>query len=118
MFYNSYQCFLQALATSYTESKESEALGLFIQATSPEIIATLLMLLDLFDAIRPLVLCLQISQNKICLSYIPAYYDRVIFQIKNLRTKNGKYFTKEKFSRMMDIAKEIIISLPATRNIA
>ena len=51
--------------------KEAEALGLFIQAVSPCNISTILMLLEVFSAITPLTLCLQKSQDKICLADIP-----------------------------------------------
>ena len=42
--------FLDALSTSYAERKEAEALGLFIQGSSCQIIATKLMLLDVFKS--------------------------------------------------------------------
>ena len=113
--YNSYQHFIQALATCYNERKEGEALGLFIQVTSSEIIATILMLLDVFSAISPLVLSLQSSQSSICLSDIPTYVEKTVTQLDGiLNDTNRKYFTPENFARLQAIAQEISLSLPAT----
>ena len=55
-FYKGCKQFLDALAICYDTLKESEALGLFNLTV---IIATLLMLLDMFNSIRPLIIFLQ-----------------------------------------------------------
>ena len=55
-FFKGYRHFLHALAVCYNERKEAEALGLFVQATSQETIATVLMLMEVFNCIRPLLL--------------------------------------------------------------
>ena len=59
-FYKGYKQFLDAFAVCYNKRKESEALGLFILAATPEIIATVLMLLEVFNCIHPLVFFLII----------------------------------------------------------
>ena len=51
-FFKGCKQFLDALAICYDKLKESEALGLFILTV---IIATLLILLDMFNSIRPLI---------------------------------------------------------------
>ena len=48
--------FLDALSTSYAKRKEAKALGLFIQGSSCQTIATNLMLLDVLKSIKPLIL--------------------------------------------------------------
>lgn len=67
-FFKGYRHFLNALTSCYNERKEPEALGLFIQATSMENVATILMLLEVFTNIKPLLLYFQKSQESICLS--------------------------------------------------
>ena len=113
--YKSYQHFLQALATCYNERKEGEALGLFIQATSSEMIATILMLLDVFSAISPLTFSLQSSQSSICLSDIPTYVEKTVRQLDNILTNTERqYFNTTNFTRLQAFAEEISLSLPAT----
>ena len=59
MFYKGYKQCLDALAVCYNKHKASEALGLFIFAVTPEIITTVLMLLEVLNCICPLILYLQ-----------------------------------------------------------
>ena len=75
VFCKVYKQFLDALAVCYNELKESEALGLFILAVTPEIIATVLMLLEVFNCIHPLILFLQKGQDSLCLSQAQTVVD-------------------------------------------
>ena len=109
-----YKTILQALRTSFNESKEGEALGLFGQATSSEAIAKLLMLLDAFAAIHSLVLFLESSLANICLCNFPTYVRKAIIDLNNLKDSHRKYFTKESFNYMVTIAEELTSSLPTT----
>ena len=55
--------FLDALSTSYAKQKEAEPLGLFIQDSSCQTIATNLMVLDIFKYIKWLILFFQMSSG-------------------------------------------------------
>ena len=77
-FYKGYKQFLDALAVCYNERKESEALGLFILAVTPEIIATVLLLLEVFNCIRLLILFLQKGQVFLCLSQAQTVVDLTV----------------------------------------
>ena len=61
-FYKGCKQFLDALAICYNKRKESEALVLFILTA---IIVTLLMLLNMFNCIRNLILFLQKRQDSL-----------------------------------------------------
>ena len=92
--FKNFQGILQALTTCYNERKEAEALGLFIQAVSPCNISTILMLLKVFSAITPLTLCLQKSQDKICLVDIPNHLETSSLKLNDVRTmkETRKFF--------------------------
>ena len=60
-FFKGYRPFLHALTVCYNERREAEGLGLFIQATSQQTIATILMLLEVFNCIKALLLTCQRS---------------------------------------------------------
>ena len=64
-FHKGYKQFLDALATCSNRHKESEALGLLITL---KIITTVLMLLEVFNYIRPLILFLQKGQDSLSIS--------------------------------------------------
>ena len=89
---------------------------LFLQATSSETIATILMLLDVLKTIHRLVLLLQSSQTCICLSDIPTYVEKTTHKLNSLLEDqhNRNYFTSENHDSMSSIAEELTLSLPAT----
>ena len=62
-FHLNFENFLDTLSTSYVKRKEAEALGLFIQGSSCQTIATNLMLLDVFKSKKPLILFFQTSKG-------------------------------------------------------
>ena len=106
--FKNFQAILQALSTCYSEKKEAEALGLFIQAVSPYNISTILMLLEVFFAITPLTFCLQKSQNKICLADIPNHLETSSLKLNDVRTmkETRKFLTEQNFSELVQIAEE------------
>ena len=115
-FYKGYKQFLDALAVCYNERKESEALGLFILAVTPEIIATVLMLLEVLNCIRPLILFLQKGQDSLCLSEAQTVVDLTILNLKNAVHKKI-YFKEEQFNQMYLQATEQVLSLLPSTNL-
>ena len=80
-FFKSFSYILNALIVSYRERKESEALGLIIH-TSSQMIATILMLLEIFQCICPLIVSLQKSLESLCISEVKTcgnYLHREVF---------------------------------------
>ena len=106
--FKNFQAVLQALSTCYNERKEAEALGLFIQAVSLCNISTILMLLEVFSAITPLTLCLQKSQDKICLVDIPNHLETSSLKLNYVRTvkETRKFLTEQNFRELVQIAEE------------
>ena len=116
VFYKGYKQFLDALAVCYNERKESEALGLFILAVTPEIIATVLMLLEVFNCIRPLILFLQKGQDSLCLSQAQTVVDLTVLNLKNAVHKKT-YLKEEEFNQMYLQATEQVLLLPPLANL-
>ena len=112
--FKNFQALLQASSTCYNERKEAEALGLFIQTVSPCNISTILMLLEVFSAITPLTLCLQKSQEKICLADIPNHLETSSLKLNDVRTmkETRKFLTEQNFRELVQIAEEQTSSLP------
>ena len=69
-FFKGYRPFLHAVTFCYNEKKEAETLGLFIQETSQQTITTILMLLEVFNCIKAMLLTFQKNQGSICLSNV------------------------------------------------
>ena len=112
--FKNFQAILQALSTFYNERREAEVLGLFIQAVSPCNISTILMLLEAFSTITPLILCLQKSQDKICLADIPNHLETSSLKLNDVRTmkETSKFLTEQNFRELVQIAEEQTSSLP------
>ena len=117
--FKNFQAVLQALSTCYNERKEAEALGLFIQAVSLCNISTILMLLEVFSAITPLTLCLQKSQDKICLVDIPNHLETSSLKLNYVRTvkETRKFLTEQNFRELVQIAEEQTSSLPTASHL-
>ena len=79
-----FENFLDALSTSQAKQKEAEALGLFIQGPSCQIIATNLMLLDIFKSIKPLILFFQRSKGACSVSDANTYHELGLQSLKEL----------------------------------
>ena len=98
-FYKVYKQFLVALAICCNESKESEALSLSILTLTPKILATVLMLLQVFNCIRSLNFLLQKGQESLCINQAQA----VVAQ--------------EEFDKIDSQAFEQVLLLPSSTNL-
>ena len=86
-FHLLFENFLDALSTSYAKRKEAEALGLFIQGSSCQTIATNLMLLDVFKSIKPPILLFQTSKGACSISDANTYYEFCLQSLNELKEK-------------------------------
>ena len=69
--------FISLLTTCYNERQEPEALGLTVHSCKPMIVATILMLIEVFDCTGPLGFLLQKGNGTLCLADIPTYVERL-----------------------------------------
>ena len=115
-FFKGYRHFIHALSVCFNERKEAEALGLFIQATSLRNVATILMLLEVFTSIKPLLLYFQKSQGCVCLSEAQAYVTKTLQNLEAVKTTR-KCFSLENFQNMMTVASEETFNLPPSSRI-
>ena len=83
---------VSALATCVKERKEPDALGIFVEITSPKFLATILMLHDVFVGVQPLNLALQKSGESFVLTDIPLYLDKTMSFLKKLVCKHKTKF--------------------------
>ena len=110
-FFKGHRHFLNALSVCYNERKEPESLGLFIQATSPLNVATILMLFEVFKNIRPLLLYFQKNQGSICLSEAQTYVNITLHNL-DVAVETRHFFTVENFNNMKSVATEETLNLP------
>ena len=96
--YESYQAQIGPLTVCYNERKEPEALGIFM------VIASLLMLRDVFEAIAPLNLVLQTGNKQLCLTDVKTYVHLTRSRLEN--------FKEENFDDMVLKAHQQMLSLP------
>ena len=118
-FHLHFEDFLDALATSYAKRKEAEALGLFIQGSSCQTIATNLMLLDVFKSIKPLILFFQTSKGACSVSDANTYYQLCLQSLNELKEKPN-YYNPENFNRLKQTAdgKTLTVLRFALKNLA
>ena len=66
------------------------------------------MLLEVFSTITPLTLCLQKSQDKICLADIPNHLETSSLKLNDVRTmkETRKFLTEQNFRELVQIAEE------------
>ena len=69
--------FISLLTTCYNERQEPEALGLPVHSCKPMIVATILMLIAVFDCTSPLGFLLQKGNGTLCLADVPTYVERL-----------------------------------------
>ena len=74
--YDGYQQLLVTLSVALNERWEPEAMGLFAALVKEEFLATLLLLMDISDAIAPLNLALQKIHESLCFSDGKTYIDK------------------------------------------
>ena len=90
-------------------------MGLFIQATSSANIATILMLLEVFHCIKPLILSFQKSQGSICLTDAQSYMHISMQNLELLKTESTRnYFTSEKIKKLQTVAAEELLNMPSS----
>ena len=98
-FHLHFENFLDALSTSYATRKEAEALGLFIQGSSCQTIATNLMHLDVFKSIKSLISFFQMSKGACSVSDANTYCELCLQSLNKLKEKPN-YCNSEKFNRL------------------
>ena len=108
--------FVSSLVVCYNERKEPEALGLLLLLYKPTILATILMLLEVFECTAPLGLALQKGAGTLCLSDIPTYVELTISQLVFAK-ETKKWMTCEKFEELRNSAEEEILTLPVTARV-
>ena len=98
-FHLHFENFLDALSTSYATRKEAEALGLFIQGSSCQTIATNLMHLDVFKSIESLISFFQMSKGACSVSDAKTYCELCLQSLNKLKEKPN-HCNSEKFNRL------------------
>ena len=115
-FHLHFENFLDALSTSYAKRKEAEALGLFIQGSSCQTIATNLMLLDVFKSIKPLILFFQTSKGECSVSDANTYYELCLQRLNELKEKPN-YCNSENFNRLKQTADDKTLTMPPSAQV-
>ena len=82
----------------------------------PEIIATVLMLLEAFNCIRPLILVPQKGQYSFHISQAQTVADLTLLNLKNALHKK-MYFTQEEFDKINSQTSYQVLSLPLSTNL-
>ena len=106
-----YRQFVSSLVVCYNERREPEALGLLMQLCKPDIVATILMLLEVFKSTGPLNLILQKGDGSLCLAEIPALLEISIHQLSTSKD-DRKWLKEDTFLEMKNVAEEEIVNLP------
>ena len=83
-FHLHFENFLDVLSTSYAKRKIAEALGLFIQGSSCQTVATNLMLLHVFKSIKLLIFFFQTSKGVCSVSDANTYYELCLQSLNEL----------------------------------
>ena len=109
-FHLHFENFLDALSTSYVKQKEAEALGLFIEGSSCQTIATNLMLLDVFKSIKPLALFFQMLKGA------KTYYELCLQRLNELKEKPN-YCNSENFNRLKQTADDKTLTMPPSAQV-
>ena len=110
-FHIGFENFLDALATSYAKQKEAKALGLFIQGSSCQTIATNLMLLDAFKSIKLLILFFQMSKGVCSVSNTNTYYELCLQCLNEFKDKSN-YCNSENFNCLKQSADDRTLTMP------
>ena len=89
---------------------------LFILSVAPEIIITVLVLLEMFNCTRPLIVFLLKWQDSLCISQAQTVVDVTLLNLKNILHKKT-YFTQEGFGKINLEASEQVLLLPPPTNL-
>ena len=93
------------------KQKEAEALGLFIEGSSCQTIATNLMLLDVFKSIKPLTLFFQTSKGACSVSDANTYYELCLQRLNELKEKPN-YWNSENFNHLKQTSDDKTLTKP------
>ena len=85
-------------------------MGLFILAVTLKIIATVIMLLEVFNCIQPLIVFLQMEQDSLCISHAQTVGGDLTLNLKNALHKK-MYFSQEEFDK---INLQVLLLYPST----
>ena len=92
------------------KQKEAQALGLFIQSSSCQTIATNLMLLDVFKSVKPLTLFFQTSKGACSVSDANTYYELCLQRLNELKEKPN-YWNSENLNRLKQTADDKTLTM-------
>ena len=92
-----------ALARSVNERKEPDALGIFVEITSPS---------NVFAGVQPWSLALQKSGESLVLADIPVYLDKSVFFWKSWSLKVNNHSSQNQISTSCLIYPEAMAPLP------
>ena len=107
-----YTQILSALLNCVNGRKEPDVLGIF-QEISERLLATILMLHDVFAVIQPLNLVLQKAGGSLCLTDIPVYLEKTINSLEKFKTASKRsHFHKDKHNIFVKSAVTKIRNLP------
>ena len=110
-FHVHFENVLGVFATSYALWKESQALGLFFQASSCQAIAANLMLLNVFKSIKLLILFSRISKEA-CSVGNPNTYSELCVQSLNKLKEKSNYCNSENFNCLKQTADDKTLTIP------
>ena len=111
-----FENFLDALSTSYAKQKEAEAIGLFIQGSSCQTIATNLMLLDVFKSIKSLILFFQTSKGACSVSDANTYCELCLQRLNELKEEPNNC-NSENFNRLKLTADDKTLTMPPSAQV-
>ena len=100
--------FVSALATCVNERKESDALGIFVEITTP-VSCYHLNVSDIFARVKSLNLALQKSGESLVLADIRVYLDKTMSFFGIVKVCKQKTFL---FNNLFNFSKEAMASLP------
>ena len=89
-------------------------MGLFILAVTLKIIATVIMLLEVFNCIQPLIVFLQMEQDSLCISHAQTVGGDLTLNLKNALHKK-MYFSQEEFVKInLQASEQVLLLCPST----
>ena len=115
-FHLHFENFLDALSISHAKQKEAEALGLFIQCSSYQAIATNLMLLDVLKSMKLLILFFQTSKGACSVSDASTYYELCLQRLNELKEKPN-YCNSKNFNRLKQTADDKTLTMPPSAQV-
>ena len=115
-FHLHFENFLDVFSTSYAKQKEAEALGLFIQGSSCQTIATNLMLLDVFKSIKQLILLFKMSKGACSVRDANTCYELCLQSLNELKEKSN-YCNSENFNCLKQTADDKTLTMPPSAQV-